>query len=228
MTLPVLNYSFVRDFKNCPHKAYRRYVLKDVEFVSTPKMAEGRQDHNELAARVSRGTELPRWLQHAEPICRTFDSIPKTARVKVEWFGGIKVDGSPCAWDDKACWFRTKPDVAVITPAGGWLVDWKTGRRWEDPFELETQALLLHAHHPETKIWQGEYYWLADECVGERYDLSPANAYASMSRDYAAMQLYQAQDNWPKKPNKLCSWCDVRDCEHAKKQFATMPARRAG
>ena len=58
MTLPVLNYSFVRDFKNCPHKAFRRYVLKDIKFESTSKMDEGRKDHDALANRLKRGMAL--------------------------------------------------------------------------------------------------------------------------------------------------------------------------
>ena len=214
LVLPVLNYSFVRDFKNCPHKAWHRYVLKDTVFTSTSAMDQGREDHDALAARIKRGTALPRHLRHADKLCAVFDALPDTVRVKVEWFGGIRADGSPCAWDDQKCWFRTKPDVAVITPAGSWLVDWKTGRRWEDPFELGTQAMMLSAHHPESRIWQGEYYWLADEVPGDRYSLSPGDAFMNLKRDHETMLRYQESDQWPKKPNKICNWCNCTSCEH--------------
>ena len=217
LTLPVLNYSFLRDFKNCPHKAFRRYVVKDIQFTATKKMDEGRADHDALANRLKRGVALDRHLRHAEPICAVLDALPERVKIKIEWFGGINSAGEPCAWDAKDCWFRTKPDVAVITPAGGWLIDWKTGRRWEDPFELETQAMLLSAHHPETRIWQGEYYWLADESCGERYTLAPIDTYDNLMNTAGLMHSYLKAGKWPKQPNKLCNWCNVRDCEHAPK-----------
>jgi hypothetical protein len=217
MTLPVLTYTFLRDFESCPHKAFRRYVSKDVKFTSTEAMERGKKDHEALEHRIGRGEALPRHLRSADPICDIFDALPDTIPVRVEYFIGMKIDGSPCAWNDSDVWMRGKADVACWSPDGGWLIDWKTGNTWEDPFELNCQAMLCASHHGEVPFWKGEYFWLKEHKVGKRYDLDPMHTFARVVNSWGLMTAYERQGTpgaWPKVPGKLCNWCDILDCEH--------------
>jgi hypothetical protein len=223
MNLPILSYTNVRDFENCPHKFYRKYVVKDVKFVRTAAMDAGTKDHDALMNRLKKGVALDRHLRGAEPVCEIFDVLPDTVPYRVEYMMGILVDGSPCAWDALNVWLRLKPDVACWSLMGGWVVDWKTGRVWEDPFELNCQAMVLHAHHPEVPYWKGEYFWTKENRPGTRYDLDPMQTFSRVAESWGKMHAYKQmmgdekahhQHAWPKTPNKLCAWCDVKDCEH--------------
>ena len=218
MNLPILTYTILRDFENCSYKFYRKYVVKDVKFKPTPKMEAGTKDHDALMERCKRGIALPRHLRSADPVCAIFDAVPDTIPVRVEYMMGMLVDGSPCQWDNQAVWLRLKPDICTWSTAGGWIVDWKTGRVWEDPFELECQAMVLHAHHPEVPFWQGEYFWTAEGRPGKRYPLDPMAAFSRAADAWGKMHAYMAAGSWPKTQNKLCAWCDVKDCQFNTKQ----------
>jgi hypothetical protein len=224
MNLPILTYTLLRDFENCPHKAFRKYVKKDIKYKATPAMAEGARDHDALMNRLKKGTVLDPHLRIAEPVCAIFDVLPDTVPYRVEYMIGMLVDGSPCQWDNHNVWLRLKPDVACWSPAGGWIVDWKTGKPWEDPFELNCQAMVLAAHHPEVPFWKGEYFW-TKQGPGQRYDLDPAQTFARAAESWGKMHAYkaaadalqplaEADEAWPRTPNKLCHWCDVVDCPH--------------
>lgn len=217
MNIPTLTYTFMRDFENCPHKAFRKYVKRDIKYVATDKMQAGTKDHDALMVRLKKGIALDPHLRCAEPVCAIFDALPDTAPYRVEYMIGMTVDGSPCAWDAKNVWLRLKPDVAMWSPQGGWIVDWKTGRPWEDPFELNCQAMVLHAHHPEVPFWKGEYFWTATGQPGERYDLDPMQTFRRAADNWGKMHAYANAGQWPATPNKLCKWCDVMDCPHNEK-----------
>jgi hypothetical protein len=212
MKLPPLNHSNLRDFKNCPHKAFRRYFLKDVPFKSTDKMAQGRKDHRAIEDRLNKGIALDRHLRAVEPLCAYIDTLPDHLVVRTEYYLGLTVDGRPCSSQAGDVWLRTLADLVIITPMGGWFVDWKTGRPWEDPFELEIQALLCAAHHNEVPLWEGQYFWLQTGELGERYTLHPADTFQAIAKLWGEMHGYLASGVWPKRQNKLCAWCDVPDC----------------
>ncbi len=164
MKFPILSFTLVNEFDNCPHKAYHRYIAKTVPFQKTDAMVYGDDVHKAMERRLKEGKVMTgpheRTLDKAHKYCSLLDDIGnKDYPVRVEYFIGIKIDGSACAWDADGVWFRGKADVGAIVPQQGWLIDWKTGNKREDPFELECQAMLLHAHHPNVASWIGEYFW---------------------------------------------------------------------
>ena len=177
-------------------------------------MKQGSEDNKALENAVSRGTVLPRHLKCAEPIVMALIALPDTMPVRTEYFIGVDNKGKACTWDAKDVLFRTKMDVAAWSPAGGWIIDWKTGRTWEDPFELQLQGLLCALHHPDVPSWMGQYYWFQDRRLGEKHDLSPNYAARDLFKIYGEMLECERVSNWSKKKNKLCKWCDVANCEH--------------
>jgi len=216
--IPILSYTFLSTFENCPHKAWHRYILKDVPYQSTPELEYGRAVHDALGDRLTKGISLsdhPNVVDKTWDYCTTIDKLQDTdTPVRIEYFVGIERGGSPCAWDSSNCWFRGKADVAVIGKTG-WLIDWKTGKKREDPFELECQAMLLQAHYPATTKWEGEYFWLKeDNPYGLRHTLDPTRTFKRVAQLYGEVTRYAEAQEWPKRRNPLCGFCNVRSCEH--------------
>lgn len=222
MKFPILSYTLVNEFVNCPHKAYHRFILKDIPFEKTDAMVYGDDIHKALEKRLAQGKSLSggpheRVLNKAHDYCLTLNKIGNLDYpIRVEYFIGMRIDASPCAWNDNDVWFRGKADVAALVPMQGWLIDWKTGNKREDPFELECQAMLLHAHHPGITSWTGEYFWLkADYPYGLRHTLDPMRTYQNVAGIYAEMWKCMYETGvWPKRKNPLCPWCAVSTCEN--------------
>jgi PD-(D/E)XK nuclease superfamily len=216
LTLPVMTYSFFNEFDNCPHKAFRRYVKRDLPFEEkSDAQLLGTRMHVALENLIGHGKVLPEEFRSAEPLAMIFVSMPDDFPVRVEYKLAMMLDGGGCAYDRKDAWFRGKLDVCAISlDHGAWIVDWKSGKVREDPFELECQALLLKASHPSVPLIQGEYYWFSEGRPGKRYTLTPDETYVKLAKKYEKVIQFNLSKNWPKTPNPLCGWCPVKDCEY--------------
>lgn len=234
MKFPILTYTILRDYENCPHMSFHRHVAKTTKFVKTPEMEFGTKVHQAIEDHLEKGlslsvdeTRVADTVNKARPLLGKLTALPDTVPVRVEYFIGMKIDGSPCQWDDANVWLRLKADVAVLsdpsTGSGGcWLIDWKTGNKREDDFELQCQAMVIKAHHSQLTDFVGEYFWFKEDFpYGLRYTLDPASTfskvhriYDDMARNYADEQFTQGGAEWPKRRNPLCKWCDVFTCEN--------------
>ena len=218
-------------FQTCPHRYYRQYVLKDLpRGEPSPAMAEGIEGHQAFEDRLSKAVPLPAAFAAAEPLCASLATMPQ---YRVEYYLGVLPDGQPCQPDNKNCWFRGKADYVAWTPAvaigatGAWFIDWKFGKvpmRWEkgrplgeDPFELECQAMLQHAHHP-VATYVGEYFSIKEGRPGARHTLDPVATRRRVQEIDNEMRAMNERGQWPKTPGPLCGWCDVRDCEHRRER----------
>lgn len=210
MKFPVGNYTFYNDAANCPHKAFRKHIRRDLPREEpSPELLWGCKVHDAFEARFKHNTPLPTEMMSAEPLCALLDPMGP----RVEYRLAMEMDGKLCAWDSPRAWFRGKADVVVMNPEGAWLVDWKTGKVREDPFELECQALLQWANHGHTQIL-GEYYWMKEGKAGLRYTLDPTKAFERVAKLYGEMVGYWQTGDWPKRKNPLCGWCPVTGCEN--------------
>jgi hypothetical protein len=234
MKLPPLSYTHLSAFMTCPHKYYRGYVLKDLpRGEPSEAMAEGIAGHKAFEERLGKGKALPPQFAAGEAPCQNLEYYLQpdwgkgTPRMRVEYFLGILPDGQSCQWDNKNCWFRGKSDVVLWNDEGAWFVDWKFGKvpmRWEqgrplgeDPFELECQAMLQHAHHP-VATYVGEYFQPKEGRPGVRHTLDPVATRQRVQDLDNKMRAMNEQGKWPKTPGPLCGWCDVRDCEHRRER----------
>jgi hypothetical protein len=215
--LPIGTYTLYNNFENCPFKAYNIYVLKNVPRVETPEMKWGNDVHSGLEHRIKDGTPLPETMQAAEPIAATLHRLKDRHPVYVEQKLGLTVDGKPTDFWSDNCWFRGKIDVVVhsVELAAAWVLDWKTGNQREEPFELETGALLVKSHHPDIENIVGEYFWLKTGQNGIRYTLNQADkTFGKLQALRSEMETYAMLEAWPKHKNPLCGWCPVMSCEH--------------
>jgi hypothetical protein len=222
--LPVASYTFLRDWKNCPYKAFRKLIKKDLpKFVHTKETKWGDEVHTAFEVRIKHGTKFPTGMEKYEAIAAPLVAAGAVAEKML----GITVDGRLCDFFAPDVWLRGKVDCTILRhenrieiPAADTaaIFDWKTGKRREEKAELLTHAVLLKAWQPTIQKITAHYVWLQDNEVGKAHDVSDtetklAEIRSTMNTVWNCMEV----DHFPKRPNPLCGWCDVMDCEHNRK-----------
>lgn len=207
----VWSYTLLSTFRNiCPHQAFRRYIKKDIPYVETPQMKRGNDVHTAMELRGG-GKPLPADMETYEPFARCLDGKNATFETKL----GVTNSGHPCEFFGDSVWGRGKLDVTIINGENAYLADWKTGRVREDSFELEVQAVLLHAKNPGLKRIVGQYVWLKEGQLGRIHDVSDTRkTWAEINRIMRVIDECQTKDQFEKRPSGLCGWCNVMDCEN--------------
>jgi PD-(D/E)XK nuclease superfamily len=211
MMMPPWSYSHLNAYRQCPRKYHHYYVLKDVPYESSPQMDRGNYVHQAFEQHINKGVVLPDDLRHYEKF------VPWTYKLEAEVKLGILWDGTPCDFWDKEVYGRGTADVIVEQPRSpnvSVLLDWKTGKRREDPDELATQAILLRAHRPDIHTVYGYYVWLGDDALGARHDLTDTSRKLESIRVEADAIGHQLKMGYmPPKQSPLCGWCKVKSCE---------------
>jgi hypothetical protein len=204
-------YTMLAAYANCEHAMYRRYIKKDQPYVESPEMAFGNMVHSAMEHRVGSKKPLPADMRQWEGLAASFDGYPAVCEQKL----GLTEKGQPTGFWDKDVWFRGKIDLAIANGTQAYIADWKTGNsKFEDPFELETSALLIRAHKPALAKIVGSYIWLKEDRVGQQYDLSDfAGTWKRVCRLMSEIKGKQP-DEFEKHKSGLCSWCSVKDCEN--------------
>ena len=209
-------YTNLNSYANCGHSFFRRYIKKDQPYVESKEMKWGNDVHAAFEYRVGGKKPLPAEMEQWETFAAAFDAH----KPRVEQKLGITSDGSTCDFWASNVWFRGKVDLTIIDGAKCYIADWKTGSsRFEDPFELETGAMLVKARYPEVTTFFGNYIWLKENRVGQQYNLSDVNGtFREVHSRMAEIAEDRAANTWEKKPSGLCGYCSVKDCEHWKER----------
>ena len=221
MNLPISSHTFLNDWDNCPHKAFRKFIKKDLpKGPQTDAMKWGNEVHSAFEVRIKHGTAFPKEMEKYEKLAAPLIA----AGAEAEKALAIDKDGSPVDFWNKGAWLRGKLDAAMIRwdhQTGNHcaaIFDWKTGKRREDPTELKTHAVLLRAMHPSLTKITACYVWLQDNEVGKPHDVTDTETHlAEIQKTMATVENCLEIDNFPKRPNPLCGghWgsCPVEDCE---------------
>ena len=209
-----MTFTIMNTYDICPHQMMRRYIRKDLKFVETPEMRWGNQVHEAMEYRMG-GKPLPENMRHWEPIALAIaERKPRTEQQLA-----ISHKGTPAEYWGKgeaAPFFRGKNDITLINGTKAMLLDFKTGgSKYEKPFELETNAMLIHAHNPHLTEIVGSFVWLKEGRIGEAYPLTDTRStFAAVHNKAEEIRDCMATNEWPKKKGPLCNWCNVFDCEH--------------
>jgi PD-(D/E)XK nuclease superfamily len=216
--LPVASYTFLRDWDNCPYKAYRKSIKKDLpKFVHTKETKWGDDVHVAFEVRIKHGTAFPIGMEKFEAIAAPLVAAGAVAEKML----GVTIDGKLCDFFAPDVWLRGKIDATVARPDTAAIFDWKSGRRREEKAELLTHAVLLKAWQPTVQRIVASYVWLQDNQVGKPHDVSDtettlAEIRSTMNTVRNCMEI----EDFPKRPNPLCGgeWgsCPVEDCEFRK------------
>ncbi len=211
MKLPVYSYTFLNTYDICPKQAFHRYVLKDHPFVGSDASKWGNVVHDALDKRLSKGTPLPKEVAKYEPYAAAIEPLKPATEIKL----GIRRDGSPTGFFDDDVWLRGKADVVITQEDKALLFDWKTGKKREDVYELELQALMVQACHLATPIEYitGHYVWLQDGVVGRAHDVSNTGETLECLQEKAdEIEHCHKTGEWRTKAGPLCGWCPVTSC----------------
>jgi hypothetical protein len=220
----VYSYTNLNCYENvCPHQFRHRYILKTTRFVETEAMKHGTRVHEAMEDRIARKKPLPPDFLHWEPYARPFDAFYDSGKQALcaELKLGITAAGSRCGFfDNDVVWLRGKLDLVVVNGETAYIVDWKTGNsKYEDRFELDVGALMLHAASPKLRKIVGSYIWLKEKRVGQLYDLSETRRVWTRVTDIARrIEKDRQSGEFEKRPGPLCWHCDVKTCEHNRKK----------
>lgn len=208
----IYSYSFLNTWNICPHQCARRYIVKDIETqANTAEGAWGRIVHKAAAERINKKVPLPQGMEQWEPFFSPLDR----KSIRPEQWMGLTSDGHACESHDRNVWLRVVADCPIVNTEHALLLDWKTGKAREDPFELEIQALALKARKPRLKKIVGRYVWLKECRLGEEHDCSDTErTFRMVSGIVRDIETAHIEGEYVKTPGPLCYWCPVQDCEH--------------
>jgi hypothetical protein len=211
----VYSFTLLKTADTCLYKCFRQYIKRDLPFDKTPEIEWGNKVHTAMEHRLG-GKPLPQDMQHWEPLVVAYVERGAHAEKKM----GITREGKPTGFFDKDVWLRCKIDATMAVQQAAFVADWKTGgSKYEDPFELEIQALTLKAAIPSLGRIAGHFVWLKENRVGEIHDLSDfASTWASINNKVEVIEDCMKSGEWPKMKNPLCGWCGVLNCENNPKR----------
>ncbi len=209
MKLPVLSFTFLNTFDICPSQAFHRYVVKTYPFVGSEASKWGDRVHKALEARIGNDVPLPAEMAQYEGYAASLAALKPLVELKL----GIRKDGSPCDFFADDVWLRGKADVVAKREALVLLADHKTGKKREDVYELEIQALMVHARWPDTQRITGFYGWLQEIKPGRLHDVSNVGETLECLQEKAdEIEQMNKTGIWPVKQGPLCGWCPVKSC----------------
>lgn len=212
------SYSSIKLYEQCPLRYYRQRVLKDVVDEGGEASKHGERIHEFLEKRLAENAELPQEAIRYEPLCKSVEKLSTDAQLHIEKELVLTDELKPTGWWDADAWLRSKLDVLVVRDTTAVVMDWKTGKRRVDFFQLKLFAAQVFKHYPEVNTVKTTLVWLKDMKMDtETYEREQANKIWEniLSR---ITQIYKSldHDNWPAKPSGLCRYCPARhDCDFA-------------
>lgn len=199
----------------CPHQFYHRYITKTVKFVESQQLKDGNEVHTAFEQRLGGKRPFPPHLQHCEQFAKPLDPYPKAVE---QWYG-VDRRGQACESRSPQVFLRTKLDCTLIANTSALVYDWKNGSsRYVKPFELEIGGLMLKARNPYLTQITGYYGFTKENKLSEPYDLSDTDrTWRSVQAIVGDIERDLQTGTFEKRQSGLCSWCDVRTCEHNRK-----------
>ena len=212
------SYSAIKLFENCPYRYFRQRIVKDVEDEGGEASKYGERIHKMLEDRLKDEATLPEEAAGYEDLCQAVEAMSSNGELLIEAELVLTENLEPTGWWEPDAWLRSKLDVLVIDGDLAVVMDWKTGRRRVDQFQMELFAAQVFKHYPDIKKVRTSLVWLkTQEMDTKTYSRKDANAIWAdvMTR---IKRIYDAYDNevWPAKPSGLCRFCPARhDCDYA-------------
>lgn len=212
------SYSSIKLFENCPYRYFRQRIVKDVKDEGGDASKAGERIHKMMEDRLKDKTPLPEEAASHENLCQAVEVMSKNNTLLVEAELVLDENLKPTEWWAPNAWLRSKLDVLVLAGSTAVVLDWKTGRRRADPFQMELSAVQVFRHYPDVEKVRTSLVWMkSKEMDTKTYPRKESNA---IWADVIARirRIYDAYDDefWPAKPSGLCNYCPVRPtCEHA-------------
>jgi hypothetical protein len=204
----VLSFTLMNDYRICPKRVWHKSIKKDIpEEVKTRAQKGGTKVHDALRKRMKLREPLPTEFANHEGVCTTLEQHESVKHLELKL--GVRRDGTACDFFARDVALRGALDLTCSNSPCALLVDWKSGKPWEDPFELKVQSLLLAARYPDLKQFTGFYYWLRTGAVGTLHSLDPTRTWLEVCGLAKAIAGRVARLDFPPDEGPLCPWCPV-------------------
>ena len=212
------SYSSIKLFENCPLRYYRQRITKDVVDEGGEASKYGERIHAFLENRL-KGSGLNAEIAQYEPLCLSVEKLARQGELHIEKELVLTDNLTATGWWDADAWLRSKLDVLVIVGDEAAVMDWKTGKRNADQFQMQMFAAQVFKHYPEVQKVKTSLVWLKTmEMDTNTYKRSSMNAiWAEIMKRIQRIHSSLEHDNWPAKPSGLCRYCPCRhDCDYAR------------
>lgn len=212
------SFSSIKLYETCPLRYYRQRILKDVTDEGSDASVHGERIHKFLEDRLRENASLPAEAARYEPLCQMVEKLAEGGQLYVEQELVLNENLEPTGWWDSDAWLRSKLDVLIITADGreAVVMDWKTGKRRADFFQMQMFAAQVMKHFPEVQRVRAILVWLKTlEQDTEVYSRDKINeAWAEIMTRIRRIHRSYEQASWPARPGPLCRYCPARgDCE---------------
>lgn len=232
MGLMPLSYSRLSRFENCPSSFEHLYVNKTVQDAGGEASVYGNRIHEALERygraltnaddatlaalqELEQGSETARWIGLVSRMVR------RPGDKYFEHQMALDAHKTPCNWFDRSVWLRAIADVLIVNGRKAYCIDWKTGKKRDNPTQLQLFAAMIFAHFPDVQEVAVAYVWLAiDDVSITTYERRFATSlWGSLTPRFSAVQDAVELGVFPTKPSGLCPWCPaVGICPDARKK----------
>lgn len=213
------SYSSIKLYENCPYRYFRQRVLKDVVDEGGEASKHGERIHAFLEHRLKSNNLLPQEIAHYEPLCQSVERLAEGGDLHIEHELVLTENLTPTGWWEADAWLRSKLDILVINDTIANVMDWKTGKRNADQFQMQLFAAQVFQHFPDVQTVRTSLVWLKTmEMDTETYYRAQMNElWADTMKRIQRIYKSLEHDNWPMKPSGLCRFCPARhDCVSAR------------
>lgn len=215
------SYSSLKQFENCPQRYYRQRIVKDVKDQGGEASKYGERIHEMLEHRLRDNSELPQEAARYEALCKGVEKMADGGELFVEKEMVLNANHEPTGWWAPDAWLRSKLDVLVVKGNDAVVMDWKTGKRKPDFFQMEIFAGQVFKHFPDVQRVKTTLVWLKDmKLDSETYTRTADSMGIWGGINSATSRIEQALhfNNWPARPSGLCGWCPAQStCKWARR-----------
>jgi len=213
------SYSAIKLYENCPYRYFRQRITKDVVDEGGEASKYGERVHEYLEHRLKSNKLLPQDVAHYEPLCASVEKIAAGGELLIEHELVLTDNLTPTGWWDTDAWLRSKLDILVLNGTLANVMDWKTGKRNADQFQMQLFAAQVFKHFPDIQTVKTSLVWLKTmEMDTETYYREQMNdLWADVMKRIQRIYTSLENDNWPMRPSGLCRFCPARhDCVSAR------------
>lgn len=227
--IKVWAYSTLMDFERCPMAVRLAKVDKiKVDNSDNKALVRGNEIH-QIAEDYTTGKtasdEVPAELKKFEKDFIALREAYAQGDVSVEENWGVKLDWSPCTWQDDDLWGRIKLDAFHMeSEFSAKCIDHKTGRKFGNELKHALQGmfytLTAFYKYPKLQFIQTEFWYLdKGEKLIKEYTRTDMEVLKERLTN-RAIAMTSCTD-FPARPSqKNCKWCDFNksgDCQFAEK-----------
>lgn len=229
--------SNLKMFRSCPRLYQARYLTKEVEPKTSAAMTRGTKLHELMEQAVLHGWDSINWpeeknKEYAKGFVATVHKL-RDAGWSYQTELGVATDGlgGETGWSDPAPdnFLRSRIDLYATHPDKDYaiIIDWKSGKPWDDALQLHINAFCLQPRLQINKYYVifayidlglTRDYWVnldTDKPATVKPEQTSLRETIQVIRD---LQAAYEKDKWPPRSGTECKWCQLESCIY--KQYA--------